>query len=169
MLGKAKPSKVFIKSNFEARKKEKKDKTNITKLTLVMPILDHSKMKAQAKIHIKEVKDLTNILTPLRKEISRLELQRMEIGRKVRRSKWDPGSDNYKELKRIRREISVKRLKVIKLEKNLSIARSLLHSLNKALNFASITRTITPENANSAKKIIEWVKKKDYIEKVKFI
>jgi hypothetical protein len=132
--------------------------------------LDRLNVEAQADVHMKKIRSLTNILTPLRKEISRLELQRMEIGRKVRRSQWDPGSDNYNELKRIRQEISIKRLKLIKLEKDLSTARSLLHSLNKALNFASTTRTIASESANSAKKkLLNEVRKEDYIEKVKFI
>jgi hypothetical protein len=80
LLGKAKPGKEFIKSNYEARKKAKKGKTNITKPTLMTPTLDRSNMEALAETHMKEVKDLTKILTPLRKEISRLELQRMEIG-----------------------------------------------------------------------------------------
>ncbi len=64
--------------------------------------LDRSNMKVLAKIYMKEVKDLTKILTSLRKEILWFELQRMEIGQKVRKSQWDLGSDNYNKLKRIR-------------------------------------------------------------------
>ncbi len=128
-------------------------------------------MEAQADVHMKKIRSLTNILTPLRKEISRLELQRMEIGRKVRRSQWDPSSDNYRELKKIRQEILIKRLKVIKLEKDLSTARSLLYSVNKALNFASTTHTITSENEGSSDKAKKkfGIEKEDYIEKVRFI
>ena len=129
-------------------------------------------MESLAETHTKEVKDLTKILTPLRKEISRLELQRMEIGQKVRRSQWNLGSNNYNELKRIRQEISIKRLKLIKLEKDLSIARNLLYSVNKALNFAS-THTKTSVNEGSSdkakKKFLNGIEKEDYIEKVRYI
>ncbi len=88
----------------------------------------------------------------------------MDISWKVRRLQWNSGSDNYSELKRIRQEISVKHLKVIKLEKDLSTARSLLYSLNKALNFASTTHIITSENKSPSdkakKKFLKGIKHK---------
>src|SRR5438128_3548989 len=71
----------------------------------------------------------------------------MDIGWKVRRSQWDPGSNNYRELKEIRREITVKRLEAIKLEKALAKAKSSLYSINKTLRMkvsSSITTTTTP-------------------------
>jgi hypothetical protein len=54
----------------------------------------------QAEIHANEVRDLTSALRPLHKEISQLELQQMDIGWQVRKSQWNPGSDNYCKLKR---------------------------------------------------------------------
>lgn len=167
LLGKAKSGKTFIKSNYEEQKK-KSIKPILVKTS---DTLDRLNVEAQADVHMKKIRSITNILTPLRKEISRLELQRMEIGRKVRRSQWDPGSDNYRELKKIRQEILIKRLKVIKLEKDLSTARSLLYSVNKALNFASTTHTITSENEGSSDKAKKkfGIEKEDYIEKVRFI
>ncbi|CAI2180482.1 9972_t:CDS:2, partial [Funneliformis geosporum] len=140
-------AKIFIKSNFEARMKGKKGKVNITKFTPNTE-MSISKMGATAEKYALQVKDLTNILTPLHKEISHLELQWMDFGRKVRRAAWDPGSANYQKLKEIRHEIVTKRFKAIKLEKALAKARSSLYSLNKTLRTANFACTTSSENAN---------------------
>ena len=87
-MGKAKPGKTFVKLNYEAKKK---GKANITKPMLIeTPTLDRLNAEAQAEILASQVKDLTSTLRSLRKELSQLELNRMDIGRKVRRSQWDP-------------------------------------------------------------------------------
>jgi len=70
LLEKAKSDKVFIKSNFKARKKEKKN----TKLTLMTPTLDCSNMEALTETYMKKVKNLTKILILLRKKILWLKL-----------------------------------------------------------------------------------------------
>ena len=88
----------------------------------------------------------------------------MNIGRKVRKSQWDPGSEDYRELKKIRREISVKQLEVFKLEKAVARARSSLYSLNKALRAANFTSTDTTSlNTSPPDKVV----KEDYIENVR--
>ena len=163
LLGKAKPGKTFVKSNYEARKK---DKVNTAKSTPTMetPALDRSNMEAQAETHASQVKDLTSTLRTLRKELSQLELNQMNIGRKVRRSQWDPGSEDYHELKKIRQEISVKQLEAFKLEKAVARARSSLYSLNKALRAANFTSTTTASlNTSPPDKAV----KEDYIENVR--
>jgi len=81
----AKLKKTFLKSHYKVRKKEKKNKTNITKLILVILTLDCLNIEVLAEIHMKEVKDLTNILILLRKEISQLELEQIDTDRQVRR------------------------------------------------------------------------------------
>jgi hypothetical protein len=165
LLGKAKPGKTFVKSDYEARKKGKDRITNPT-LAMEMPNLDHSKMKALAETHASQIKELTDILGPLRKELSHLELQRMDIGRRVRNLPWDPGSDLYQQLKSVRKEISTKRLKVIKTERTLANARSSLYALNKALRATEATNTTTTTgNTNPQEKS----GKEDYIERVRFI
>jgi len=163
LLGKAKPGKTFVKSNYDARRKRK---TNVARSTLTMevPTLDHSKMEALAKTCTSQISDLTSTLRPLRKELSQLELNRMNIGQKVRKSQWDPGSEDYHELKKIRREISVKQLEVFKLEKAVARARSSLYSLNKALRAANFTSTDTTSlNTSPPDKVV----KEDYIENVR--
>lgn len=143
LLGKAKPGKKFIRSNYEARKKGKIH-TSRSMLATEMPNSTHLEAEEkQAEIHAKDVRDLTSMLRPLRRQIAQLELRRMEIGWKVRNSQWNPASNNYCELKKIRQQIADKRLEVIKLEKALSKARSSLYSLNKAL------QQKLPLNANS--------------------
>ncbi|CAG8529334.1 10979_t:CDS:2, partial [Ambispora leptoticha] len=116
LLGKAIPGKKFITSNYEARKK----RGNYVAYT---PITDKTPMKRTdtetAADKLAEVKSLTRTLRSLRRELSPLELDRINIGRKVRRSSWDPGSEDYSELKKIRQEIAAKRLKIINLEKTL--------------------------------------------------
>ncbi|RUS19003.1 hypothetical protein BC937DRAFT_88082, partial [Endogone sp. FLAS-F59071] len=117
LLGKAIPGKKFITSNYEARKK----RGNYVAYT---PITDKTPMnrtdtETAADKLAEEVKSLTKTLRSLRRELSPLELNRMNIGRKVRRSSWDPGSEDYSELKKIRQEVAAKRLKVINLEKAL--------------------------------------------------
>ncbi|RUS34294.1 hypothetical protein BC938DRAFT_481373 [Jimgerdemannia flammicorona] len=79
LLGKAKPGKTFLKSNYEARKK---GKINVTKSmpTTEMLTLDHLKMEALAKTQVSQVKHLTSTLRSLHKEISQLELNQMDIG-----------------------------------------------------------------------------------------
>ena len=82
----------------------------------------------------------------------------MNIGRKVRRSSWDPGSEDYSELKKIRQEIAAKRLKVINLEKALVRAKSSLHSMNISLRakhttVAAATNTVTDISAAKEDKI----------------
>src|SRR6266542_3440836 len=81
-----KTGKTFFKSHYEARKKEKNNKTNITKLMLVMSTLDRSNMESQAEIFSLQIKDLSSTLRSLYKELSQLELNQMDIGQKVRRS-----------------------------------------------------------------------------------
>jgi hypothetical protein len=173
LLGRAKPGKTFVKSNYESRRR---GKTNVTRtvLTTEVPTLDRLNMEAQAEIIASQVKDLTSTLRSLRKELSQLELNRMDIGRKVRRSQWDPGSNDYRELKKIRQEISVKWLEAFKLEKVLARGRSSLYSLNKALRATNFTSaTITSENASppgeAKKKTLNGIRNEDYIEKVRFI
>jgi hypothetical protein len=163
LLGKAKPGKTFVKSNYEARKKGKVNTAKSTP-TMETPALDRSNMEAQAETHASQVKDLTSTLRTLRKELSQLELNRMNIGRKVRRSQWDPGSEDYRELKKIRQEISVKQLEAFKLEKAVARARSSLYSLNKALRAANFTSTTTTSlNTSPPDKAV----KEDYIENVR--
>src|SRR4051794_7062036 len=110
-----------------------------------MPILNYSNYSdIELKVENLEmqVKNLNCTLKPLRKDLQRLELNRMDIGRKVRsRETWDPGSADYKELIEIRQNIATKRLKTIKLEKALAKAKSSLYSLNKALQTTNITIT----------------------------
>ena len=60
LLGKANPGKTFVKSNYEAKKK---DKANITKPALIeTPTLDRLNTEAQAEILASQVKDLTSTL-----------------------------------------------------------------------------------------------------------
>jgi hypothetical protein len=170
LLGRAKPGKTFVKSNYESRRR---GKTNVTRTvqTTEVPRSDHLEMEARAEIIASQVKDLTSTLSPLRKELSQLELKRMDIGRKVRRSQWDPGSNEYCELKNIRRAILSKRFHAFKLEKELARARSSLYSLNKALRATNFARaTITPESTSSPgetkKNILNRIRNEDYVEKV---
>ncbi|CAJ0883831.1 10141_t:CDS:2 [Entrophospora sp. SA101] len=139
---KAKPGKAFIKLNFEARIKGKKGNVNISKFTPNTE-MSISKIEATAEKYTLQVKDLTKILTPLHKEISQLELQRMDLVRKVGRTAWDPGSANYQKLKEIRHEIATKQFEAIKLEKALAKARN-----------------------KTKKKFLNGIKKEDYIEKM---
>ncbi|RUS35488.1 hypothetical protein BC938DRAFT_482755 [Jimgerdemannia flammicorona] len=69
LLGKTKPSKTFIKSNYELRKK---GKANINKFMWTIEILasDCSNMEVLAETHASQIKELTNIPRPLRKELS---------------------------------------------------------------------------------------------------
>lgn len=103
-----------------------------------MPIIDKTPInrtdtETAADKLAEEVKSSTKTLRSMRRELSPLELNRMNIGRKVRRSSWNPGSEDYSELKKIRQEIAAKRLKVINLEKALVRAKSSLYSMNIAL------------------------------------
>ena len=162
LLGKAKSGKNFVKSNYEEKKKGKTNNTLVKTL-----ILNHSNIELKVENLETQVKNLTCTLKPLRKDIQRLVLKRMDIGRKVRRREtWDPGSADYKELIEIRREIATKQLKTIKLEKELAKAKSKLYSLNKALrttNSVSTTENVSP----SSKKISNEIRE-DYIEQVRF-
>jgi len=163
LLGRAKPGKTFVKSNYETKRRGKSNVTRTVPATEMLT-LDRPKMEALAETYTSQVKDLTSALRPLRKEISQLEIQRMDIGQKVRRSQWDPGSEDYRELKKIRREISVKQLEAFKLEKAVARARSSLYSLNKALRAANFTSTTTTSlNTSPPDKAV----KEDYIENVR--
>ncbi|RUS29078.1 hypothetical protein BC938DRAFT_481086 [Jimgerdemannia flammicorona] len=112
-------------------------------------------MEALAETQVSQVKHLTSTLRSLHKEISQLELNRMDIGWKVRKSPWDPGSDGYRELKEIRQDIAVKWLEAIKLEKTLARARSSLYSLNKALRTKLTASAMTTTYTTSENKIKE--------------
>ena len=99
LLGKAIPGKKFITSNYEARKK----RGNYVAYT---PITDKTAMnrtdtETVADKLAEEVKSLTKTLRSLHRELSPLELNRMNISWKVRRSSWDPGSEDYSELKKL--------------------------------------------------------------------
>lgn len=65
------------------------------------------------------------------------------------RSQWDPSSEDYRGLKEIRQEISVKWLEAFKLEKALARARS---SLNKALRETKTLNTTTVAENTSLRK-----------------
>ena len=108
LLGKAKPGKKFIKSNYEARKKSKVHTSRSMPATETSNLNHLDAEEKQAEIYAKEVRDLTGALKPLCRQISQLELRRMEIGRKVRKSEWNPDSNNYCELKKIRHQIADK-------------------------------------------------------------
>ena len=65
-------------------------------------------------------------------------------------------------------------METIKLKKTFAKIRSLLYSLNKALQTTNfVNTTITSENISlpnkTKNKFLNGIKKKDYIEKVKFI
>jgi predicted RNase H-like nuclease (RuvC/YqgF family) len=166
IVGKPKPGKTFVKSNYEARKKAK-HKVNITKSMPGSEMLmsDYSELERLAESQASKIKELTKFLKPLRKGISILELRRMDISREVRTSSlWD--SDLYQNLKKIRQEIANKRLEIIKIEKELVEARSILYSMNKALwnnstttASTSVTTTVDMDTTNPSTKI-----KEDYIE-----
>ena len=167
LLGKAKPSKSFVKSNYEAKKK---GRTNTTKSTPAMEMssVERSTMQTQAQAHALQVKDLTSALRTLRRKISQLEQERMDIGRQVRGATWDPGSADYLKLKKVRQTITTERLKAIKLEKTLASARSSLYSLNKALR---ATSTITTSKSASlpGEATEGELSKENYVEKVRFM
>ncbi len=65
-------------------------------------------------------------------------------------------------------------MEAIKLEKILAKVRSLLYSLNKVLWITNFVSTIiTSKNTSllnkTKNKFLNWIKKKNYIEKMKFI
>ena len=78
----------------------------------------------------------------------------MNIGREIRKARrsWDPGSDDCQKLKEARREIAVKRLEIIDLEKALVRAKTSLYSMNKALRVKSTTVAAATNTATSAAK-----------------
>jgi len=118
-------------------------------------------MEELSENHAIQVKDLTNSLRPLRRELSQLELQRMEIGWKVRRSSWDPGSSDYQKLRKIRREIAIKRLEAIKIEKALAAAKSTLYGLNRTLRAPAANIRIAESTSE-----VE-ISNEDYVENVR--
>ncbi|RUS13241.1 hypothetical protein BC937DRAFT_95630, partial [Endogone sp. FLAS-F59071] len=82
----------------------------------------------------------------------------MNISQKIRRSSWDPGSEDYSKLKESRQEIAAKQLKVINLEKVLVRAKSSLHSMSIALRakhtiVAAATNAVTDITAAKEDKI----------------
>ena len=148
LLGRAKPGKTILKSNYEERRK---GKTHVTKsvLTTEMPTSDRLKMEALADTYASQVKDLACKLRPLHKEISQLELSRMEIGRRVRNQPWDPGSEIYQQLRGVRQKILAKRLEAIEIEKMIASARSSLYRLNVALRATNTASTTSTTNTTS--------------------
>jgi len=161
LLGRAKPGKTFVKSNYEARRKRK---TNVARSTLTteVPPSDRLEMEALAETRTSQINDLTRALRPLRKEISKLELRRMDLGRCVRKLPWDPGSDNYQKLKEIRQAIGIKRLEAIKIEKALAAAKNSSYELNRALRTSAAANTKIAESTSKAK-----ISNEDYVEKVR--
>jgi hypothetical protein len=168
LLGKAKPGKTFVKSNYEARRKRK---TNAARsmLTTEVPPLDRLEIEALAETLTSQINDLTSALRPLRKEISQLELRRMDLGRCVRKLPWDPGSDCYQQLKSIRQELSAKQLKASEIEKELASAKGSLYALNRALRATQVASGATQAASATIATGSEKVEKEDYVEKVRVI
>jgi hypothetical protein len=152
LLGKAKPGKKGITSNYEAQRKRGKYAA-YTPTTDMMPTR-RTDMETAADKLVEEIKSLANTLQRLHKELAPLELNRMNIGREIRKARrsWDPGSDDYKKLKKVRQEIAVKRLETIDLEKALVRANASLYSMNKALRVKSTTVAAATNTAISAAK-----------------
>lgn len=154
LLGKAKPGKVFVKSNYEARRK----RGNHTAYTSATEMTHQARtdMEKAADGLTEEIKSLTSTLQALREELSPLELNRMNIGRDVRRLPWDPGSDDYRKLRDVRQKVVAKQLEVIKSKKMLVRAKSSLYSINNALQarpaiVAASTNTATDAPATKVK------------------
>jgi hypothetical protein len=155
LLGMVEPGKTFVKSNYEARRK--RGRYVAYPPTTGMTPMSHTDMETEADELAEEVKSLTNALQSLRRELPPLELNRMNIGRDIRKAKmpWDPGSGDCRKLKEVRREVVTKQLEVIRLEKALAKARSSLYSINRALRArpttAAATSTATNTDAPTAK------------------
>ena len=184
LLGKAKPGKSFFVSNYELRKskrkkkkgKEKKEKGKgkgkekeggrKEKEEVSRKVKDKGKGKggpSEVDRYALEVKECLKALSPLRKELARLESKRMDLGKAVRSSSWDWASDAYRELSAIRQLIGGKRLEALRIEKALAEARGCLHAANKALQ---VGHSASPSRSSDQ---LEAGSREDFIDKVRFM